>query len=126
MSADRARLRLLIIDDEVDVLDVLGSTAPAYAFDPIVVSSVAQAVRVVTEGHAIDVVVCDMSMPDGGAEAWLRAVATHRPELAAKTIVITGWSGHGESPLAGVDPDRYLYKPFSMSDVRRLADQLLG
>ena len=125
-SAGRSRIRLLIIDDEVDVLDVLGTTAPAQGFVPATASTVDQAVQLIADGLEVDIVACDMTMPDGGAPTWMARAAEVCPSLLSRTILITGWSANGESPLPGVPIEHCLFKPFTMSEVRRVADAILA
>lgn len=124
--AGRPRIRVLIIDDEVEVLEVLGVTAPAHGFTAATASSVDRAIELLAGGLEVDVVACDMSMPDGGAEFWIRRATEAYPSLVSRTILITGWSANGESPLPEIPGENCLFKPFSMSDVRRVADRILA
>lgn len=120
-------IRLLIIDDEDDVLQVLKETAVSQGFDVSLALSVDEALGLLNAGLEVDCVLCDVTMPDGGAEHWLTQCASAYPALASRTIVITGWNATSETgAVAAIGPDRCLFKPFSMSDVRRVVDQLLS
>lgn len=114
-------IRLLIIDDEDDLLQVLKDTAPLQGFEVTLAQSVEQAMALLDGGLAVDVVLCDVSMPDGGAEQWLRRSAAAYPALVDRTIAMTGWSGASDAAALRVPEERCLYKPFTMSDVRRMA-----
>lgn len=114
--------RLLIIDDDDDVRAVLQEAAVAHGFEASVAASVADAVAHVEAGHAVDLVLCDLMMPDGGAETWIAWCRQQRPALVDRTIVITGGPTSAAAlALADENPNRLLYKPFSMADLRRVA-----
>jgi CheY-like chemotaxis protein len=120
-----ARLRLLIIDDEDDLRAVLLEAALAHGCEAKVAASVNEALGLLGAGLPVDVVVCDLMMPEGGAEVWLRESRTRYPELAARTIVITGGATSSAArALAHALADRLLYKPFSMSDLCDMARRL--
>jgi DNA-binding NtrC family response regulator len=118
-------IRLLIIDDEHDLLQVLKDTAPFQGFDVTLAQSVDDAVALLDRGLTVDVVLCDVSMPDGGAEFWVRRCASAYPALVGRTIAITGWSGTSAPATLQIPEERCLYKPFTMSDVRRMAVRLV-
>jgi CheY-like chemotaxis protein len=119
------RVRLLIIDDEDDLRAVLQESALAHGWETSAAASVDDAFALLDGGLTVDVVVCDLMMPDGGAERWLRDSRTRYPALAARTIVITGGATSAAAlSLATAAPDRLLYKPFSMSDLHDLARRL--
>ncbi len=125
---NRSVIRLLIIDDEDEVLLVLKETGRAQGFEVSLAASVAEALRLLADGLAVDLVLCDLTMPDGGAAAWMRACLAAHPELASRTVVITGWAPPSDtdpSAVAGITTERYLCKPFAMSDVRRLAERII-
>lgn len=118
-------MRLLIIDDEDDLRTVLQESTVAHGFQTSVASTVDEALSMLANGLEIDVVVCDLMMPDGGAETWLRRSGELYPQLAARTIVITGGATSSAAlALTDATPDRLLYKPFAMSDLRAMAHRL--
>ena len=85
----------------------------------------AEAVAAVASGLAADIVLCDLMMPDGGAETWLRESALRFPHLAARTIIVTGGPGSAEAlAFADAHSVRVLYKPFAMADVRAMASRM--
>ncbi len=124
---NRPRIRLLIIDDEVDVRAFMKDMAAAYALDVSEAASVDDALSLLAAGLAVDVVLCDIAMPDGGAEKWLRVIRDAYPQLASRTIVITGWaSPDAGQGIPGMRPDQCLYKPFTMAAMRSAADRLVA
>ena len=122
-----APLTLLIIDDDAELRAVLKAAAEAQRFHPVVAATVADAFAVVDGGRAIDIVLCDLMMPDGGAETWLRTCHARHPLLASRTIIITGGPSSSDAvAFADANADRLLYKPFAMSTVRAMARRLIG
>ena len=124
--SDMRTLGLLIIDDDPDLRLVLQEAAEAYRFRATAVATVADAFREIESGTPVDIVLCDVMMPDGGADTWLRQCRKTHPALAARTIVITGGPSSAEAlALADANPDRLLYKPFAMAEVRAMALRLM-
>ncbi len=120
-AGDARPLTMLIIDDDPDVRVVLKEAAEAQRFQATVAATVADALQIVAGGADVDVVLCDLMMPDGGADTWLRQCRDLHPHLAARTIIITGGPSSPEAlALADANGDRLLYKPFAMADVRAM------
>lgn len=119
------RARMLIIDDDPDVRLVMQEAAEANLFSTTVVGSVAEGIAAIASGLAADIVLCDLMMPDGGAETWLRESAVRFPHLAARTIIVTGGPGSADAlSFAEAHSVRVLYKPFAMADVRAMASRM--
>lgn len=124
--APAALLDLLIIDDDPDLRVILEESARAHRFRPVAVASVAEAAARVEALMPVDLVLCDLMMPDGGADTWLRLCRERFPQLATRTIIITGGPSSSDAlAVADANADRLLYKPFAMSDVRAMATRLL-
>lgn len=124
--SDMRTLGLLIIDDDPDLRLVLQEAAEAYRFHATMAATVAEAFLAIETGTAVDVVLCDLMMPDGGADTFLRQCRKTHPDLADRTIVITGGPSSAEAlALADANPDRLLYKPFTMAEVRAMALRLM-
>lgn len=123
---DLRTIGVLIVDDDPDLLSVLGDAAEAYRFRPTLAATVAEALEAARRAPDIDIVLCDLMMPDGGALTWLRIAEREHPLLAARTLVITGGPGSAEAlAFADAHPERILYKPFAMGDVRAAAWRML-
>lgn len=119
-------MSLLIIDDDPDLRLVLREAAAAHQMTAVAAATVADALHLVESGALIDVVLCDLMMPDGGAETWLHVCREKYPVMARRTIIITGGpSSPSALGVADANTDRLLYKPFSMSDVRVMASRIL-
>ncbi|MGE0863966.1 MAG: ATP-binding protein [Vicinamibacterales bacterium] len=120
-----AGLKVLIVDDEADVREMLEDACGAF-FDALAVGSIAEGMASIERGRRPDVVLCDLMMPDGGAYDWLVECRARYPDLAERTIIITGGPATPQDELlVAAHADRVLFKPFTMAQmqavVRRLA-----
>ncbi|MBK7077449.1 MAG: response regulator [Myxococcales bacterium] len=88
MTRPETRLRVLAIDDEPWFGDLLVRVLRRVA-DVTFVTSIRDAAPLVTDG-AIDVIVCDLNMPGGGAPAVEELVAHAHPDLVSRIVYITG------------------------------------
>jgi len=83
--------RLLIIDDEVDVANVLRRQLAVLGYDTIALTSSREAVDyLVRHGTTFDVIITDQQMPDIGGKELAAAVHAVNPNLPI--IVMTGHS----------------------------------
>ena len=124
VPAERSALTLLIIDDDADMREMLLDATQDY-FQVEMAATIHEAFARVRQVVKVDVVLCDLMMPDGGAEAWLEQCASDHPQLAERTIIITGGPTTPEAAaLIEARKDRVLYKPFSLSDMREMVARL--
>jgi signal transduction histidine kinase/CheY-like chemotaxis protein len=118
--ASPSDIRVLIIDDDEDVGAILMDAAAEY-FRVELAATLDHAFALIGRGPAVDVVLCDLMMPDGGAEAWLRRCAVTHPQLVARTVFVTGGpTTPAAAALVDRHRDRVLYKPCSMADMRAM------
>lgn len=121
-----AGLRLLIIDDEPDVREMLQDVC-SMLFDVTTVGSVKEAIEVVNSGAEPDVVLCDLMMPDGGAHEWLEQCGPQFPWLAARTVIITGGPANPrDEELLAANADRVLFKPFSIAQLQKIVSRIVA
>ena len=119
-------LRVLVIDDDEDLREAVTLQLGAY-FAVDEAGSVARALDRLGEGRRYDAVLCDLMMPGGGAESWLAACAAHAPELAARTLFMTGGPTTPQAAeLAAAHVDRVLYKPVELAELRRAITRVAG
>lgn len=81
-----APCRLLLVDDDTDITEILQMLLESRGFEVITASSVKAAVEMAASGQ-IDVLVSDLALPDGnGCDLLLRLRATRR----IPAIVVSG------------------------------------
>ncbi len=109
--------RLLVVDDEATILELLSGSLRLAGFEVMTASSGAEAVRAAASGRP-DLVLLDVMMPDGDGFEALRRMRSVGAEVPV--IFLTA---RDEVPdrVAGfaVGADDYVIKPFSL-------DELLG
>jgi len=103
--------RVLVVDDEIDVQEVVGDLLTEDGYDVDTVGSPNAAMDAVVR-RSYDVVLCDVRLPGCRGEALAAEMIRRRPRLANRIILLTG---------DGVDPRETLPvvpKPFSLDAIR--------
>jgi PAS domain S-box-containing protein len=117
-----ARRRVLIVDDEPQLLRTLGETL-GQIHDVTCTASGAEAISLLLSG-AFDVVLCDVMMPTTSGVDVFDTVRRERPGLERRIVFMTGGAfSPGAHDFLATVPNRKLEKPFTLDEVvRALAD----
>jgi DNA-binding response OmpR family regulator len=109
------RTRVLVVDDEPQIADVLGGYLERDGMTVEACGSVAEALRAL-ERFAPDILVLDITLPDGSGLDVLRAASS--PEARVPTIMLTARSDEADR-IVGLElgADDYVTKPFSPREV---------
>ena len=91
--------RVLVVDDEVMIRDVLAGQLADAGYDVLTAPDGAAAIGLIEKGETVDVLVTDLSMPGMNGLAVIRAVQERRPGLPA--ILLTGYAGDGAALAMG-------------------------
>jgi len=115
---------ILVVDDDCDTRDALDVMLQREGYTVTTVASGAEALMVLNE-HDLDVVLCDVKMPQMDGMEVLRHVQEQHNGLAVVMI-----SGHNDV-IAAVDAMKkgavdYLMKPLSKADVLRAVQKALA
>jgi signal transduction histidine kinase/ActR/RegA family two-component response regulator len=118
------RKRLLLIDDDHEVLRSLGRMLDS-VFEVTAASSGKQALGLLqADGVAYDVVLCDVMMPDGSGLEVVEALEG-RPALLSRLVLMTGGTpGVEKEALARAPTVPVLNKPFDLDDLLRVTNGL--
>ncbi len=120
--------RLLLVDDEPHLLRALRRLLARTGYEVVATTSGLEAQRLIEQGEAFDVMLCDLMMPDilgMDLHAWL---VEHHPRLAQRVVFLTGgtFTPRAQDYLASVD-NTVLPKPVSietlLAAVRAQLDQ---
>ncbi len=86
-------IRALVVDDDPDARDLLGSVLAGVAAIPATAGSAAEALALFTE-HPFDVVISDIGMPERDGYQLMRAIRALPPERGGRTpaIAITAFA----------------------------------
>jgi len=116
-SESGRRLRVLLVDDEPDNLEVLQELLGVEGHEAETASSGRAALDMVTSGRQYDVVLCDIGMPEMSGWQVVRELQQHDPELPI--YLLTGWAneiGEHDPRLNGVRG--VLAKPLDLDELR--------
>src|SRR5690349_17995785 len=87
-KASAVRPRILVVDDEAELLEVVSDTVGKRIGCKLVTATNVAAARKVLESQRIDLLVTDVNLPDGDGKSLLPVLHLHQPQ--AQAIVITG------------------------------------
>ena len=94
-------LRILIVDDEPRVRETLALVLRREGHEVACASSGRAALDHIEAGHAIDIVLTDLAMPDVNGWSVARVAKQHWPRVPVG--LVTGW---GDDDSLGSDDDR--------------------
>ncbi|MEM7025338.1 MAG: PAS domain S-box protein, partial [Pseudomonadota bacterium] len=81
--------RILVVEDEVEIGEMLAETLRRDGHQTIVAVSGRDALAKLND-HEVDLIISDLRMPDMDGPALHRELSQTRPDLAARTVFITG------------------------------------
>jgi DNA-binding response OmpR family regulator len=119
------RPRILLIEDEATISVALGRLLDRWGFDTLASRTVAEA-RALLGCVPVDIVVIDFRLPDVRGDDFLFWLLDEYPELAKRSLFITG--DYGEQALSAIEATGrpYLLKPFELGifvhELRSLLD----
>jgi len=116
----KPRTKVMIVDDEPHLANTLRLLL-ADRHDVVATTQSEQAVRLLVEGAPVDVIVCDLMMPEPNGIEVFRRVTERRPELKGRFIFMTGgaYTGATERFLES-NASPLVLKPFNPAEVEKL------
>jgi two-component system NtrC family sensor kinase len=124
-AASAAGGRVLIVDDEPDLRELLAVWIRGLGFEALTTDDAGEALHWIEQGGRADVVLLDLQMPKMSGVAFLKravALGSRRPPV----IVITGQT-QAAVEIAGLPIDDMLIKPFGLEELRqKLATAVAG
>jgi DNA-binding response OmpR family regulator len=113
----------LVVEDEPDIVAVIGLSLPPPRYALLVADSIAAARRLLATAPSPDVVVLDWVLPDGDADALCRELKARRP--APPVVVLTARGAAREAALAA-GADVFILKPFDPDALQATVDRLVA
>jgi signal transduction histidine kinase len=117
------RGRVLLVDDESEIVDVLGEGL-SMSYEVVRKTSGAQAIDLLREDGRFDVLICDVIMPEQSGADVFTWVSEHRPALAQRMLFMTG-GGIGTESASFIEAHLgdVLTKPVRLTDLLRRVEQ---
>ena len=109
MGAEQGQFRILVVDDDLLILDVLEGMLTLAGYDVKVTDDPQKAVELVWKDD-FDLVLTDLGMPK--LDGWAVARRVKARNTMIPVIVLTGWGAqYEERDLSGYGVDLLLQKP---------------
>jgi DNA-binding response OmpR family regulator len=118
--------RILIVDDEPDLLEILSIIFKAYGYETATATDGQEAIEQ-ARANQPDLIIMDVMMPRlNGFEAC--RVIKHDPTLSRVPVIMLSAKTQQADKLGGIDSgaDAYLAKPFDNMQVLAKVRELLG
>jgi PAS domain S-box-containing protein len=121
---ERGHERVLVVDDEQNVAEVIGGMLANLGYNVTTAASGKKAIALYKKNPHFDVVILDMNMPVmGGKETYAKLKALD-PNI--RIIVSTGYSSKGfEFSDAGESAKAFLQKPYQLEELSRTMRDVL-
>ena len=119
----KKKKKLLIVDNDVDLLETLVDYLKRCDFDVVGSSSSLEALKLL-RSNKFDLVLTDIVMPDISGLGLISIIKNELTQLPV--IAMTGYGDKVEKLAKERKPDYYLEKPFAMDQLVKVIDHLLG
>lgn len=111
MGSDLQGVRVLVADDELTIRDMLKRAFQFYGAEATTVGDAQAAIAAVTNSD-FDLLLLDARMPGGGGVEAFRQVQALNPELARKTVFMSGELAFNMAEVVGKECAAIVQKPF--------------
>src|ERR1043166_450688 len=122
-TRDRGQPKVLVIDDEPDLLELLGLTLSRMGLDTTRAQSVSEAIQLL-DNQAFDLCLTDMRLPDGEGLAVVEHISSKGLDVPVAVITAFGSAENAVAALKAGAFD-YLAKPVALEQLRALVKQAL-
>jgi two-component system NtrC family sensor kinase len=115
-QANLRGVRILIAEDEQSIRRFLGRAFERIGADATLVEDATQAIEA-ARGEDFELLLLDMRMPGGGGVEAYQRIREVKPELAQRTVFMTGELSVEMSQIVGQDYAGVLEKPFLLQEL---------
>lgn len=111
-------MRILIVDDEADLREILQFNIQSWGYDTLCAESAEKALEIIKSGESIDLILLDVMLP-GMSGFKLASIIRGEMNLSTPIIFLTAKISENDM-LTGFSAggDDYITKPFSINEVR--------
>jgi two-component system, NtrC family, response regulator HydG len=107
--------KILIVDDEVDICDMMSFTFQNYGYDSYVGYDTDEALQLVQK-HDFDLVLSDIRMPKGGGIRLLEEIK-RRGSAKPKVFLMTGYSDSPVDEALAKGAEEVFAKPMKIKEI---------
>lgn len=116
---------MLVVDDDERLLRVYPRVLRD-RYDVLVAVEGQEAIEMISSGVHVDVVMTDLSMPAVNGEQLFRWLQAARPDLARRTLFVSGVSDLAHHQFLQTVPNIVLEKPISGAAIFAAIDRVMG
>jgi signal transduction histidine kinase/CheY-like chemotaxis protein len=119
------RISVLVVDDDERLLRVYPRVLRDH-YDVLVAVEGQEAIELISSGVHVDVVMTDLTMPDVNGEQLFRWLETARPDLARRTLFVSGIADAAQHKFLSSVPNIVLEKPVSGVDIFAAIERVMS
>lgn len=116
-------LRVLIVDDDPDILRTLTRGLERRHYD-VICAAKADSAYTVLENQTVDIVILDLLMPQIAGDALALAITRKWPRMVGRIILMSGDPSRREHLKLKGAPFPFLSKPFSFDQLCHLIETI--
>ena len=117
--------RILIIDDDEEILGTLSDFFKKKNYDVISAANGLDGLQIIEkETDGFDAIVTDIVMPNISGVGVISIVKKKFPDICV--IAITGWGEHPEALAIKAQADRVIRKPFELTELEKIITDLIA
>jgi CheY-like chemotaxis protein len=118
--------RILVVDDEVCIADLLSEMLRILGYTPTACNSPLTALELLAS-QEFDVVLSDFRMPHLNGDEFFRRVVSEHPELRSRFVFLTGDTmSEGTHDFMTGQRSRYICKPFDIATVQQVITDIVS
>ena len=119
--------RILVVDDEPRITKVLARVLASWGVEEVhsCAEAIAAVERALQRHSSFDLVLCDLSMPDGSGRQVYETLTNRVPELRHRWVFLSGGPSMADERFMAEHGIEHVQKPGSVSDLRNLAARYL-
>ncbi len=118
-------IKILIVDDNADLVRIMGAHLEGHGYSVISASDVAEALKAV-QTKKPDLIILDVAMPGGDGLNVLRRLNAANPKNMIPVIVVTGMETRAKAEAFATGAVEFYLKPVNMDTLLECIREELG
>jgi len=124
-SRDRVPIKVLVVDDNPDVLTSIAYTLRPLGYDILKASSGKQCLDIL-KTQKVDIILLDIMMPEGDGWDVASKIREHPKWRSLPIIFVTARADDMSTSLGSLCSEEYIIKPFEPQDLIRAIQKIVG